>query len=56
MNTAAHLLSRTEVSPIEKLEKSIRNDIQTKAIEVNIQVNNLCLRNITQLKVNDRRR
>ena len=37
MNTAAAFLSRTEVNPIEKLEMSIRNDIQTKAIEVNIQ-------------------
>ena len=37
INTAADFLSRTEVNPIEKLEMSIRNDIQTKAIEVNIQ-------------------
>ena len=37
MNTAADFLSRTEVNPIEKLEMNIRNDIQTKAIEVNIQ-------------------
>ena len=37
MNTAADFLSRTEVNPVEKLEMSIRNDIQTKAIEVNIQ-------------------
>ena len=37
MNTAADFLSRTEVYPIDNLEKSIRNDIQTKAIEVNIQ-------------------
>ena len=37
MNTAANFLSRTKVNPIEKLEMSIRNDIQTKAIEVNIQ-------------------
>ena len=36
MNTAADFFSRTEVNPIEKLEMSIRNDIQTKAIEVNI--------------------
>ena len=37
MNTAANFLSRTEVNPVEKLEMSIRNDIQTRAIEVNIQ-------------------
>ena len=37
MNTAADFLSRTEVNPVEKLEMSIRNDIQTKAIEVKIQ-------------------
>ena len=37
MITAADFLSRTEVNPVEKLEMSIRNDIQTKAIEVNIQ-------------------
>ena len=35
MNTAADFLSRTEVNPIEQLEMTIRNDIQTKAIEVN---------------------
>ena len=37
MNTAADFLSRTEVGPTEKLEMIIRNDIHTKAIEVNIQ-------------------
>ena len=37
MNTAADFLSRTEVNPVEKLEMSIRSDIQTKAIDVNIQ-------------------
>ena len=37
MNTAADFLSRTEFNPIEKLEMNIRNDIQTAAIEVNIQ-------------------
>ena len=37
MNTAADFLSRTEVNPIKKLKMSIQNDIQTKAIEVNIQ-------------------
>ena len=37
MNTAASFLSRTEVNPVEGLEMSIRNDIQTKAIEVNKQ-------------------
>ena len=37
MITAADFLSRTEVNPTEKLEKSFRNDIHTKAIEVNIQ-------------------
>ena len=37
MNTAADFLSRTEVDPTEKLEMTIRNDIHTKAYEVNIQ-------------------
>ena len=37
MNTAADFLSRAEINPTEKLEINIRNDIQTKAIEVNIQ-------------------
>ena len=37
MNTAADFLSRTEISPTKKLEMNLRNDIQTKAIEVNIQ-------------------
>ena len=37
MNTAADFLSRTEVNPTEKLEMTLRNDIHTKAIEVNIQ-------------------
>ena len=37
INTAADFLSRTEVDPTEKLEMTIRNDIHTKAIEVNIQ-------------------
>ena len=37
MNTAADFLSRTEVDPKEKLEMTIRNDIHTKEIEVNIQ-------------------
>ena len=37
MNTAADFLSRTEVDPTERLEMTIRNDINTKAIEVNIQ-------------------
>ena len=37
MNTAADFLSRTEVDPTEKLEMAIRDDIHTKAIEVNIQ-------------------
>ena len=37
MNTAADFLSRTEINPTEKLEMNLRNDIQTKAIEVNIQ-------------------
>ena len=36
-NTAADFLSRTEVNPVEKLELTIRNDIHTKAIEVNIR-------------------
>ena len=38
MNTAGDFLSRMEVNPVEKLEMRIRNDIQTKAIEVNIQL------------------
>ena len=37
MNTAANFLSRAEVDPTEKLEMNIRNDVATKAIEVNIQ-------------------
>ena len=37
MNTAADFLSRSEITPTEKLELNLRNDIQTKAIEVNIQ-------------------
>ena len=37
MNTAADFLSRTEIDPTEKLEMTIRNDIHTKAIEVNIE-------------------
>ena len=37
MNTAADFLSRTEVDPTEKPEMTIRNDIHTKAFEVNIQ-------------------
>ena len=37
MNTAANFLSRTEINPTEILEMNLRNDIQTKAIEVNIQ-------------------
>ena len=37
MKTAADFLSRTKVNTVEKLEMSIKNDIQTKAIEVNIQ-------------------
>ena len=37
MNTAADFLSRAEVNPTEKFEMNIRNDVTTKAIEVNIQ-------------------
>ena len=37
MNTAADFLSRTEVDATEKLQIAIRDDIYTKAIEVNIQ-------------------
>ena len=37
MNTAADFLSRAEWNPTEKLEMNIRNDVNTKAIEVNIQ-------------------
>ena len=37
MNTAAHFLSRAEVNPIEKLELNFRNDVSSKAIDVNIQ-------------------
>ena len=37
MNAAADFLSRTEVNLVEKLKMSIGNDIQTRAIEVNIQ-------------------
>ena len=38
MNTAAVLLSRTEVNLVEKLEMSIQKHIQTKAIEVSIHI------------------
>ena len=41
MNTAADFLSRTEVDSTEKLEKAIRNDFHTKAIEVNIQTSGI---------------
>ena len=37
MNTAADFLSRAETNPTEKLERDIRNDVTTQAIEVNIQ-------------------
>ena len=37
MNTAVDFLSRTEINATEKPEMNLRNDIQTKAIEVNIQ-------------------
>ena len=37
MNTGADFWSRTEVNPKGKLEMNLGNDIQTKAIEVNIQ-------------------
>ena len=37
MNTAADFFSRTEIDPTEKLAMNLRNNIQTKAIEVNIQ-------------------
>ena len=37
MNTADDFLSRTEVNPTEKLEMTIRTDINTKAKEINIQ-------------------
>ena len=37
MNTAADSVSKAEVNLTEKLEKNIRNDVTTKAIEVNIQ-------------------
>ena len=37
MNTAADSLSLAEINPTEKLEMNLRNDIQTKAIEVNTQ-------------------
>ena len=37
MNTAADFLWRTKINSSEKLEIDLRNDIQTKAIEVNIQ-------------------
>ena len=37
MNTAADFLSRAELNPTEKLEMNILNDVNTKAIEVNIQ-------------------
>ena len=37
MNTAADFLSRSESNLTKKLEMNIRNDVNTKAIEVNIQ-------------------
>ena len=37
MNTAANFLSRTGIIPTKKLEMNLRNETQTKAIEVNIQ-------------------
>ena len=37
MNTATDFLSRTEINTTEKLEMKLRNTIQTKAVEVNIQ-------------------
>ena len=37
MNTAADFQSRAESNPTENLEMNIRNDVNTKAIEVNIQ-------------------
>ena len=37
MNTAADFLLRAESNPTEKLEMNIRNDVNTKAIEVNKQ-------------------
>ena len=37
MNTAADFLSRAEVNPTKKLKLNIRNEVTTKAIEVNIQ-------------------
>ena len=37
MNTAADFLSRLELDPKEKLQLTLRNDIETKPIEVNIQ-------------------
>ena len=37
MNTAADFLSRAEINPTEQLEMNIRNDVNTQAIEVNIQ-------------------
>ena len=37
MNTAADFSSRTEVDPTKKLEMTIRSDVHTKTIEVNIQ-------------------
>ena len=37
MNTTSDFLSRTEVDQTEKLEMAIRNDIHTKATEVNFQ-------------------
>ena len=45
MNTAADFLSRTEINPTEKLEMNLRNDIQTKAIEVNIQSSGIAEKN-----------
>ena len=37
MNTAADFLSRLDLNPKDKITLTLRNEIETKAIEVNLQ-------------------
>ena len=47
---AVDFLSRTEINPTEKLEINLRNDIQTKAIEVNIQSSGIAAQTMKMMK------
>ena len=53
MNTAADFLSRTEVDPTEKLEMTIRIDIHTKAVGVNIQSSSIVEEEQTYILADD---